>query len=113
MQLVTVEYNDPSHLIRHPKCFDNLRCCDDILVPVCAVLSSLGPPPASNSDIGKVRANTPLELWKKVFEKTFPPEVGVDTAAAQLLSQRTGATALLKCWTGPAVSLGNSVSSIC
>ncbi|NXF47949.1 DC2L1 protein, partial [Oceanites oceanicus] len=35
-------------------------------------LSQIGPPPASDSDIGKMRANTPLELWKKVFEKTFP-----------------------------------------
>ncbi|XP_074945146.1 cytoplasmic dynein 2 light intermediate chain 1 isoform X3 [Phalacrocorax aristotelis] len=37
-------------------------------------LSQIGPPPASDSDIGKMRANTPLELWKKVFEKTFPPK---------------------------------------
>ncbi|NXH19170.1 DC2L1 protein, partial [Bucco capensis] len=37
-------------------------------------LSHIGPPPASDSDIGKMRANTPLELWKKVFEKTFPPK---------------------------------------
>ncbi|KFO87756.1 Cytoplasmic dynein 2 light intermediate chain 1, partial [Buceros rhinoceros silvestris] len=37
-------------------------------------LSQIGPPPASSSDIGKVCANTPLELWKKVFEKTFPPK---------------------------------------
>ncbi|NXA81934.1 DC2L1 protein, partial [Thryothorus ludovicianus] len=32
------------------------------------------PPPASDSDLGKMRANTPLELWKKVFERTFPPK---------------------------------------
>ncbi|XP_009866846.1 PREDICTED: cytoplasmic dynein 2 light intermediate chain 1, partial [Apaloderma vittatum] len=37
-------------------------------------LSQIGPPPASESDIGKMRANTPLELWKKVFEKIFPPK---------------------------------------
>ncbi|XP_009073177.1 PREDICTED: cytoplasmic dynein 2 light intermediate chain 1 [Acanthisitta chloris] len=37
-------------------------------------LSQIGPPPASDSDIGKLRANTPWELWKKVFEKTFPPK---------------------------------------
>ncbi|NXE90156.1 DC2L1 protein, partial [Menura novaehollandiae] len=37
-------------------------------------MSQIGPPPASDSDIGKMRANTPLELWKKVFEKTFPPK---------------------------------------
>lgn len=36
-------------------------------------LSQIGPPPTSDSNIGKMRANTPLELWKKVFEKTFPP----------------------------------------
>uniref|UniRef100_A0A8C3CWI5 Cytoplasmic dynein 2 light intermediate chain 1 n=1 Tax=Cairina moschata TaxID=8855 RepID=A0A8C3CWI5_CAIMO len=40
-------------------------------------LSQIGPPPTSDGDIGKMRANTPLELWKKVFEKTFPPKVGV------------------------------------
>lgn len=32
-----------------------------------------------------MRANTPLELWKKVFEKTFPPKVSVYMSAAQLL----------------------------
>ncbi|XP_056344889.1 cytoplasmic dynein 2 light intermediate chain 1 isoform X3 [Oenanthe melanoleuca] len=37
-------------------------------------MSQIGPPPASDSDLGKMRANTPLELWKKVFEKTFPPK---------------------------------------
>nr|XP_021382121.1 cytoplasmic dynein 2 light intermediate chain 1 isoform X2 [Lonchura striata domestica] len=37
-------------------------------------MSQIGPPPASDSDLGKLRANTPLELWKKVFEKTFPPK---------------------------------------
>ncbi|XP_051639126.1 cytoplasmic dynein 2 light intermediate chain 1 isoform X3 [Manacus candei] len=41
-------------------------------------LSQIGPPPASDSDIGKMRANTPLELWKKVFEKTFPPKSSCD-----------------------------------
>uniref|UniRef100_A0A8D2QUE1 Cytoplasmic dynein 2 light intermediate chain 1 n=1 Tax=Zosterops lateralis melanops TaxID=1220523 RepID=A0A8D2QUE1_ZOSLA len=37
-------------------------------------MSQIGLPPASDSDFGTVRANTPLELWKKVFEKTFPPK---------------------------------------
>ncbi|OXB65484.1 hypothetical protein ASZ78_014835 [Callipepla squamata] len=37
-------------------------------------LSQIGPPPTSDSNIGKIRANTPLELWKKVFEKAFPPK---------------------------------------
>nr|XP_025979064.1 cytoplasmic dynein 2 light intermediate chain 1 [Dromaius novaehollandiae] len=41
-------------------------------------LNQIGPPPASDSDIGKLRANTPLELWKKVFEKTFPPTSSCD-----------------------------------
>ncbi|XP_077781661.1 cytoplasmic dynein 2 light intermediate chain 1 isoform X2 [Podarcis muralis] len=41
-------------------------------------LSQIGPPPASNSDIGKLHAQTPMDLWKKVFEKAFPPKnVGV------------------------------------
>uniref|UniRef100_A0A8D0GGE6 Cytoplasmic dynein 2 light intermediate chain 1 n=1 Tax=Sphenodon punctatus TaxID=8508 RepID=A0A8D0GGE6_SPHPU len=37
-------------------------------------LSQIGPPPASDSDIGKLHAQTPVDLWKKVFEKTFPPK---------------------------------------
>ncbi|XP_062492975.1 cytoplasmic dynein 2 light intermediate chain 1 isoform X2 [Pezoporus occidentalis] len=41
-------------------------------------LSHIGPPPASDSDIAKLCANTPLELWKKVFEKTFPPKSSSD-----------------------------------
>ncbi|XP_064270489.1 cytoplasmic dynein 2 light intermediate chain 1 isoform X4 [Passer domesticus] len=41
-------------------------------------MSQIGPPPASDSDLGKMRANTPLELWKKVFEKTFPPKSSCD-----------------------------------
>ncbi|NXD71722.1 DC2L1 protein, partial [Eolophus roseicapillus] len=41
-------------------------------------LSQIGPPPASDSDIAKLHANTPLELWKKVFEKTFPPKSSCD-----------------------------------
>ncbi|KAJ7422041.1 Cytoplasmic dynein 2 light intermediate chain 1 [Pitangus sulphuratus] len=41
-------------------------------------LSQIGPPPASDSDIGKMHAKTPLELWKKVFEKTFPPKSSCD-----------------------------------
>ncbi|KFQ26159.1 Cytoplasmic dynein 2 light intermediate chain 1, partial [Merops nubicus] len=41
-------------------------------------LSQIGPPPASDSDIGKMRASTPLQLWRKVFEKTFPPKSSSD-----------------------------------
>ncbi|XP_048338969.1 cytoplasmic dynein 2 light intermediate chain 1 [Sphaerodactylus townsendi] len=40
--------------------------------------SQIGPPPASDSDIGKLHAQTPMDLWKKVFEKKFPPKnIGV------------------------------------
>ncbi|NXG74654.1 DC2L1 protein, partial [Baryphthengus martii] len=46
-------------------------------------LSQIGPPPASDSEIGKLRANTPLELWKKVFEKTFPPKTFCDLQDAK------------------------------
>ncbi|NXO02129.1 DC2L1 protein, partial [Rhinopomastus cyanomelas] len=41
-------------------------------------LSQIGPPPASDCDMGKVCANTPWELWKKVFEATFPPKSSND-----------------------------------
>uniref|UniRef100_A0A8C8RLQ3 Cytoplasmic dynein 2 light intermediate chain 1 n=1 Tax=Pelusios castaneus TaxID=367368 RepID=A0A8C8RLQ3_9SAUR len=41
-------------------------------------LNQIGPPPASDSDIGKLHAHTPLDLWKKIFEKTFPPKSTVD-----------------------------------
>ncbi|XP_032071957.1 cytoplasmic dynein 2 light intermediate chain 1 [Thamnophis elegans] len=37
-------------------------------------LSQIGPPPAADSDIGKLHAQTPLDLWKKVFGKIFPPK---------------------------------------
>uniref|UniRef100_A0A8D0KK93 Cytoplasmic dynein 2 light intermediate chain 1 n=1 Tax=Salvator merianae TaxID=96440 RepID=A0A8D0KK93_SALMN len=41
-------------------------------------LSQIGPPPTIDSDIGKLNAQTPMDLWKKVFEKTFPPKnVGI------------------------------------
>ncbi|XP_061481390.1 cytoplasmic dynein 2 light intermediate chain 1 isoform X4 [Rhineura floridana] len=41
-------------------------------------LSQIGPPPAADSDIGKLHAQTPMDLWKKVFEKAFPPKnIGV------------------------------------
>nr|XP_047913602.1 cytoplasmic dynein 2 light intermediate chain 1 isoform X1 [Anser cygnoides] len=46
-------------------------------------LSQIGPPPTSDSNIGKMRANTPLELWKKVFEKTFPPKSFYDLQATK------------------------------
>ncbi|XP_074844636.1 cytoplasmic dynein 2 light intermediate chain 1 isoform X2 [Carettochelys insculpta] len=37
-------------------------------------LNQIGPPPASDSDIGKLHAHTPLDLWKKIYVKTFPPK---------------------------------------
>ncbi|XP_078239035.1 cytoplasmic dynein 2 light intermediate chain 1 isoform X4 [Pogona vitticeps] len=41
-------------------------------------LSQIGPPPAAESDIGKLNAQTPMDLWNKVFEKAFPPKnIGV------------------------------------
>ncbi|XP_044867666.1 cytoplasmic dynein 2 light intermediate chain 1 isoform X4 [Mauremys mutica] len=35
-------------------------------------LNQIGPPPATDSDIGKLHAHTPVDLWKKIYEKTFP-----------------------------------------
>ncbi|KAG1950834.1 cytoplasmic dynein 2 light intermediate chain 1 [Pimephales promelas] len=37
-------------------------------------LSQIGPPVSSEIDIGSLHAKNPLDLWKKVFEKVFPPE---------------------------------------
>ncbi|KAK7821577.1 hypothetical protein U0070_014457 [Myodes glareolus] len=37
-------------------------------------LSILGSPPVPDSDIGKLQAHSPMELWKKVYEKLFPPK---------------------------------------
>uniref|UniRef100_A0A8I5ZPI1 Dynein cytoplasmic 2 light intermediate chain 1 n=1 Tax=Rattus norvegicus TaxID=10116 RepID=A0A8I5ZPI1_RAT len=34
----------------------------------------LGSPPVPDSDIGKLQAHSPMELWKKVYEKLFPPK---------------------------------------
>ncbi|KAE8600646.1 hypothetical protein XENTR_v10013344 [Xenopus tropicalis] len=36
--------------------------------------SQIGSPPASDTDISQFRVRTPMELWKKVFEKNFPPK---------------------------------------
>ena len=35
----------------------------------------LGSPPTSDVDIGSLHAKSPLDLWKKVYESVFPPEV--------------------------------------
>ncbi|XP_008056297.1 cytoplasmic dynein 2 light intermediate chain 1 isoform X1 [Carlito syrichta] len=37
-------------------------------------LSQIGSPPVPDNDIGKFHAHSPLELWKKVYEKLFPPK---------------------------------------
>ncbi|XP_051507369.1 cytoplasmic dynein 2 light intermediate chain 1 isoform X2 [Myxocyprinus asiaticus] len=37
-------------------------------------LSQIGPPVTSDVDIGTLHAKNPLDLWKKVFERVFPPE---------------------------------------
>ncbi|XP_054979207.1 cytoplasmic dynein 2 light intermediate chain 1 isoform X2 [Sorex araneus] len=37
-------------------------------------LSQIGPPPIPDGDLGKLRVQTPLELWKKVYERHFPPQ---------------------------------------
>ncbi|XP_061288198.1 cytoplasmic dynein 2 light intermediate chain 1 [Bos javanicus] len=37
-------------------------------------LSQIGPPPLPDNDIGKLHARSPMELWKKVYEKLFPPK---------------------------------------
>ncbi|XP_004265057.1 cytoplasmic dynein 2 light intermediate chain 1 isoform X1 [Orcinus orca] len=37
-------------------------------------LSQIGSPPVPDNDIGKFHAHSPMELWKKVYEKLFPPK---------------------------------------
>lgn len=83
LQLVSVEGKIPNEMVHYAKLSCDLCCYDNTLV-LCVLWSS-GPPPASDSDLGKVRASTPLELWKKVFEKTFPAKVGMDMPCIQLL----------------------------
>ncbi|XP_023051494.1 cytoplasmic dynein 2 light intermediate chain 1 isoform X1 [Piliocolobus tephrosceles] len=36
--------------------------------------SQIGSPPIPENDIGKLHAHSPMELWKKVYEKLFPPK---------------------------------------
>uniref|UniRef100_A0A2K5QHE4 Dynein cytoplasmic 2 light intermediate chain 1 n=1 Tax=Cebus imitator TaxID=2715852 RepID=A0A2K5QHE4_CEBIM len=36
--------------------------------------SQIGSPPVPENDIGKLDAHSPMELWKKVYEKLFPPK---------------------------------------
>uniref|UniRef100_A0A5G2QUG0 Cytoplasmic dynein 2 light intermediate chain 1 n=1 Tax=Sus scrofa TaxID=9823 RepID=A0A5G2QUG0_PIG len=35
---------------------------------------STGLPPVPDNDIGKIQAHSPMDLWKKVYEKLFPPK---------------------------------------
>ncbi|XP_029449189.1 cytoplasmic dynein 2 light intermediate chain 1 [Rhinatrema bivittatum] len=37
-------------------------------------LSQIGSPSTSERDIGQIHARTPIELWKKMYERTFPPK---------------------------------------
>ncbi|XP_075391749.1 cytoplasmic dynein 2 light intermediate chain 1 isoform X2 [Tenrec ecaudatus] len=37
-------------------------------------LSQIGAPPIPDNDIGKLHANSPMDLWKKVYENFFPPK---------------------------------------
>lgn len=37
-------------------------------------LCQIGSPPVPDSDIGKLQAHSPMDLWKKVYEKLFPPK---------------------------------------
>ena len=37
-------------------------------------LCQIGSPPVPDSDIGKLQAHSPMELWKKVYDKLFPPK---------------------------------------
>lgn len=115
-QLFTVEGKVLKQLDQYPKLFGNSCCYNNILVLFCVVLLSLGPPPTSDSNTGKMRANTPLELWKKVFEKTFPPRVRVYTSAAQILFPQNSSNITTNCCffsplTGISVTFGSSVSS--
>uniref|UniRef100_A0A671S369 Cytoplasmic dynein 2 light intermediate chain 1 n=1 Tax=Sinocyclocheilus anshuiensis TaxID=1608454 RepID=A0A671S369_9TELE len=51
---------DPSKPLAIPAGFDSLN--------------QIGPPVTSEVDIGTLHAKNPLDLWKKVFERVFPPE---------------------------------------
>ncbi|XP_076142363.1 cytoplasmic dynein 2 light intermediate chain 1 [Alosa pseudoharengus] len=41
-------------------------------------LSQIGSPPTTDIDIGSLHARNPLDLWKKVFERVFPPETSTE-----------------------------------
>ncbi|XP_046575700.1 cytoplasmic dynein 2 light intermediate chain 1-like isoform X1 [Haliotis rubra] len=41
-------------------------------------LQTIGNPPISDDDIGRVHARTPMELWKQAFTGHFPQEVNVN-----------------------------------
>lgn len=46
----------------------------DVQLPI------LGSPPVPNNDIGKLHARSPMELWKKVYERVFPPKVKISNS---------------------------------
>ncbi|XP_075060246.1 cytoplasmic dynein 2 light intermediate chain 1 [Mixophyes fleayi] len=37
-------------------------------------LNQIGSPPASDSDLRQGNVRTPMELWKKIYERIFPPK---------------------------------------
>ncbi|XP_074142804.1 LOW QUALITY PROTEIN: cytoplasmic dynein 2 light intermediate chain 1 [Sminthopsis crassicaudata] len=37
-------------------------------------LSQIGSPPLSENELGQLHAQSPMDLWKKVYEKVFPPK---------------------------------------
>lgn len=43
-------------------------------------LPILGSPPVPDNDFGKLHAHSPMELWKKVYEKLFPPKVYISNS---------------------------------
>ncbi|KAB1266910.1 Cytoplasmic dynein 2 light intermediate chain 1 [Camelus dromedarius] len=51
------------------------RVCNVLsMQPFGVKLSILGSPPVPDNDIGKLHAHSPMELWKKVYGKLFPPK---------------------------------------
>lgn len=46
---------------------------------VCIIISNSSDSGTVDVDLGTLHAKTPLDLWKKVFERFFPPEVSQHT----------------------------------
>lgn len=51
-----------------------------VLLREFVMTSILGSPPVPGNDIRKLHANSPMELWKKVYEKFFPPKVHISNS---------------------------------